>query len=167
LWGDWRCTANPRFFTAECMACGGSLWVHRSGEQWRAACENGCSLTAIDAFAHAMSERQRKQREIENELRATMQPDDPFHDIDADVYIPALTGREVVRGFAKCPFHGGGEERTPSLHVSGPVWHCHGCHAGGSIYDFGALLWGLEPRRDGFREIRQQLALALRATWAA
>jgi len=35
----------------------------------------------------------------------------------------------------QCPFHGGGQERTPSLNVSldQPVWFCHGCKEGGHL----------------------------------
>lgn len=40
--------------------------------------------------------------------------------------------------WARCPFHGGGDERTPSLQVtpSKGLWYCHACHEGGDVLDF-------------------------------
>jgi hypothetical protein len=90
--------------------------------------------------------------------------DDPLLTIAAETYVPALTGREVGRdGKVQCPFHGGGEERTPSLHVypDDRGWFCFGCERGGTIYDLGALIYGLEPRGAGFHEIRRRLAADL------
>jgi hypothetical protein len=94
--------------------------------------------------------------------------DDPLRRIPAAEYIPALTGREVGRDAkARCPFHGGGEERTPSLHAYGNGFFCFGCERGGSIIDFGALLYGLEPRGASFHDIRRRLAGELLARAAA
>lgn len=89
---------------------------------------------------------------------------DPLRRIPAVEYVPALTGRHPDRdGKIACPFHAGGEERTPSLHVypDDCGWACFGCGRGGSIIDLGALLYSLEPRGDGFREIRRHLAADL------
>jgi len=35
----------------------------------------------------------------------------------------------------RCPFHGGGQERTPSLSIAPAkgVWYCHACHMGGYV----------------------------------
>jgi len=81
--------------------------------------------------------------------------------ISAREYVPALSGREVNSGGkAQCPFHGGGHERTPSLHAyTNPAkgWRCYGCEKGGTVYDFAGELWGLSTRGDGFREIRHRL----------
>lgn len=35
----------------------------------------------------------------------------------------------------RCPFHGGGNEKTPSLSISlsKPIWFCHGCHTSGHL----------------------------------
>lgn len=63
-----------------------------------------------------------------------------------------LTMDEVVRhygftpsrsGFVPCPFHHG--DRSPSLKVypGNRGWYCFGCHRGGSVIDFPALLFGL------------------------
>jgi DNA primase len=62
-----------------------------------------------------------------------------------------------------CPFHAGGEERTPSLHVypNDRGWACFGCGRGGTIVDFGAHLYGIEPRGGGFHELRRRLVSEL------
>lgn len=95
---------------------------------------------------------------------------DPLLGIPAEAYIPALTGRSVGSdGKVQCPFHSDGNERTPSLHIYGDRWACFGCppvpwshasadYAGGSIIDFGALLYGLTPRGAQYVEIRKRLA---------
>ena len=75
------------------------------------------------------------------------------------MFIPALTGREVGRGGrVTCPFHGDGQERTPSLQTYDDDWYCFSCARGGTIVDFGALLFGLEPRGSGYHQIRRRLA---------
>lgn len=71
--------------------------------------------------------------------------------VAADQYVSALTGREVSRGMVCCPFHKGGEERTPSLHVTGvhdALWHCFGCGEGSDIFGFAARLWGMNETAD-------------------
>jgi hypothetical protein len=93
---------------------------------------------------------------------------DPLASIDPPTYIAALTGREVGRdGKTACPFH---DDRTPSLHAYPTVergWCCHAGCGGGTIIDFGAKLYGLEPRGAGYHEIRHRLEADLRARAAA
>ncbi len=88
--------------------------------------------------------------------------DDALASIPATFYVPALTGREVGRdGKVTCPFHAGGEERTPSLHAYPDPdrgWTCFGCGLGGTIIDFGAALYGLTPRGHEFHRLRRRLA---------
>jgi hypothetical protein len=83
--------------------------------------------------------------------------DDALRGIPATDYVPALVGCELVAGKVPCPFH---EDRTPSLHCypDDGGWHCFGCGAGGSIIDFGAGLYDIEPRGSGYHEIRRRLA---------
>jgi hypothetical protein len=77
--------------------------------------------------------------------------DDPSKDallsVRSTEYAERLTGREVNRaGMLQCPFHKGGQERTPSLHVGGPhdtLWFCHGCGDGGDIFTMAEKLWGV------------------------
>jgi len=94
--------------------------------------------------------------------------DDPLMAIPPLVYVEALTGREVGRDSkVRCPFH---DDRTPSLHAfDDPArgWACFGCDRGGTIIDFGAALWGIEPRGAGYHEIRRRLAGALLGREAA
>jgi hypothetical protein len=99
--------------------------------------------------------------------------DDPLRTVPADVYVPLLTGREVGRDRkARCPFHGGGEERTPSLHVYATSWTCFGCdprpgagrdRLGGDVYTLAALVWefALPVRGRDFIELRRRLGAAL------
>lgn len=94
--------------------------------------------------------------------------DDVLLTIEPAVYVRALIGAEPGRdGKVRCPFH---DDHTPSLHVYADAergWTCFGCNRGGTIYDFGAALWGLEPRGEGFRELRRRLAAELLGTEAA
>jgi hypothetical protein len=92
---------------------------------------------------------------------------DPLRRIPATVYVEKLTGNEDVGGFVTCPFHGGGNERTPSLKCTGDLWACYACEApigkqcmGGNIYDFAALLWDVPapPRGVDFQQVYDRLA---------
>jgi DNA primase RepB-like protein/CHC2-type zinc finger protein len=93
---------------------------------------------------------------------------DPLLDIASRHYVPYITGRPPRRdGKVRCPMHADGQERTPSLQLyDDPArgWFCFGCDRGGSIVDFGALLWGLEPRGRDYHEIRRRLAAELGIT---
>jgi hypothetical protein len=94
--------------------------------------------------------------------RTPLPPDadtEALKSIPARVYITALTGRDVHHGMARCPFHNGGNERTPSLSVQGPnddLFKCFGCDVGGDIFRFAALLWGLDERAQ-FPQIKTKL----------
>ena len=77
--------------------------------------------------------------------------------IPATTYVPALTGRQPNRaGKICCP--GLHDDSTPSLQLYDHGWYCFGCRLGGSIYDFGALLWRLDTRGHHFLQLRQRLA---------
>ncbi|MGA2924413.1 MAG: bifunctional DNA primase/polymerase [Solirubrobacteraceae bacterium] len=75
---------------------------------------------------------------------------DPLRTIPASEYVPILTGREINReGYVQCPFHRGGEERTPSLRAfEDPArgWRCFatGCGAAGDVYTLVARLRGVD-----------------------
>lgn len=45
-------------------------------------------------------------------------------------------------GFIRCPFH---TEKTASLKLYDRSFHCYGCGAGGSVIDFVAKLFNLDP----------------------
>jgi RepB DNA-primase from phage plasmid/CHC2 zinc finger len=74
------------------------------------------------------------------------------------VYVEALTGQEVGRGGKiVCPFH---DDTDPSLHVYGAPeegWFCFGCRRGGSIIDFAAELWKINPRGRGYKQLENLL----------
>jgi hypothetical protein len=124
LWGEWRCTTDPRTFVAPCLVCGALVIINRRGlNDWRAACENGCPRAAMDAAAGLLL----------------------AESYGVTIVIILHLNKSESKDFAK---------RTASLHTTGNLWYCHGCGAGGSIYDFGALLYGIEPRKSGFDEIR-------------
>ncbi|MGC7847445.1 CHC2 zinc finger domain-containing protein [Desulforudis sp. 1088] len=57
---------------------------------------------------------------------------------------PVRRGRQW---FVRCPFHAGGNERTPSLSVSpdGNLWFCFACGEGGDAISFIAKLRGVRP----------------------
>ena len=101
--------------------------------------------------------------------RAGARDADALLSIPAAVWLPALTGRPVTRGGkVQCPFHAGGQERTPSLQLYGTHWACFACQpapgreaAGGTVIDFAARLYGIEPRGRGYWDLRRQVARTL------
>lgn len=86
--------------------------------------------------------------------------DDELRQIPTVEYVPRLSGEDFnAEGKVRCPFHGNGNERTPSLQVYPPFqWACFGCERSGSIYDFASHLWGMPTKGPAFRELRNQLA---------
>lgn len=94
-----------------------------------------------------------------------LRDDDVRKTIASAVFVPTLTGRPVNNGFVRCPFHANGVERTPSLHVAedDSGWYCFACDAGGGIIDFGAGLYGIEPRGRNYHELRRRLTRDLLA----
>jgi hypothetical protein len=115
----------------------------------------------------ALPEEAERGRRSEGTL---LDPSDALATIPPTVYVEVLTGREVgADGKATCPFHAGGDERTPSLHAYPTPeagWVCFAGCGGGSIIDLGALLYGIEPRGRGFTDIRKRLAKDLLAATA-
>jgi hypothetical protein len=93
--------------------------------------------------------------------RPDVKSDDPLLGISADRYYTVLTGRPVTRGNVQCPFHGDGRERSPSLRLYETTWYCFSCCQGGSIYQFGARLWGMGTRGEDFKRLRERLTDAL------
>jgi DNA primase len=61
-----------------------------------------------------------------------------------------------------CPFH---EEKTPSLYVDPDkkVYHCHGCHAGGSVFTFLEQAEGLSFP-EAVEALAQKVGVELRET---
>jgi hypothetical protein len=89
---------------------------------------------------------------------------DPLHRIDPAHYVRLLTGKTSDReGKIACPFH---QDDKPSLHVYPTPeqgWACYGCKtpdgkpAGGDIYTFASLLWGIPSKGSGFLDLRARL----------
>jgi len=84
---------------------------------------------------------------------------DPLLAVPLPAAFEVLLGQQVPRSrMVLCPVH---EERTPSCKVDADLWYCHGCGAGGSLYDLGAHLYALSPRGESFFELRRLLARQL------
>lgn len=95
------------------------------------------------------------------EPRDTAHTDDPLDGISANRYYTVLTGRPVTGGNVQCPFHSGGQERNPSMRLYDTTFFCFGCDTGGSVYEFGAALWGLDTRGADFVRLRERLTNAI------
>lgn len=82
---------------------------------------------------------------------------DPLKNIAPRTYIEALCGEVPdARGRMRCPLPGH-DDTTPSCQVLATHWRCFGCQRGGSVIDFATHLWGIEPRGEGYIEIRRRL----------
>jgi hypothetical protein len=89
---------------------------------------------------------------------------DAIRAVPLDYVIEILTGEAVpASGVLLCVLH---EDREPSFKVYPDHFHCFGCGAHGSAFDFAADLWRLDVRRD-FVEVRNRLADQLLAGGAA
>ena len=108
------------------------------------------------------------RRTLNLNLSVSSDHDDPLRRIPAAVYVPRLTRRPVSNdGWVQCPFHKGGQERTPSLKVEETVWACFGaCQPlggrqvmGGNIYDLAGLLAGyaIPLRGPDFQDVQARL----------
>lgn len=137
--------------------------VHPNGQRYEWCSE---TQTASPAPPNVIRQGKTRNTSPRNEL-AGERPTGPLDEILAEQFISALTGREVIDGWAQCPFHAGGKERTPSLYCEGKLWCCYACepmegqeNLGGDIYTFAALLWGPYPmplRGADFAEVEAQL----------
>lgn len=85
---------------------------------------------------------------------------------DFDEVKARLTMEQVAReygytpnraGFICCPFHA---EKTASLKLYDRSFHCYGCGAGGSVIDFIAMLFNLDPL-DAVKRLNEDFHLGL------
>ena len=94
-------------------------------------------------------------------MEAFPRPDDILDSIPPAEYVEALTGESVpAHGSIQCPLPGH-DDRSPSFKVyrePGRGWYCFGCHRGGGAIDLAAEIFGIEPRGDGFHELRRRIA---------
>jgi len=131
------------------------------------------SFHARDVVGHLTDPPERRPEPAAPAAPRPVDGSDAVRTVPAEEYVRALTGREVGRdGKVRCPFHAAGEERTPSMHLYGDGWACFACpplrpdrdHAGGDIYTFGGLHYGLDPRDpEQFKRLRHRLATDLLA----
>lgn len=69
--------------------------------------------------------------------------------LDLVEVLGTLAGQDPIRRgsshWIRCPFHGGGRERTPSLQIypGDRGWFCHGCRTGGDAVTFVVELKGM------------------------
>ena len=84
--------------------------------------------------------------------------------VPAREYIPALTQREVLRGFAQCPFHKGGASARRRCPSAGRTRRC-GCASAATraatSFTMAARMWGLDERKTS-RPSRPSLKETLR-----
>lgn len=82
-----------------------------------------------------------------------------IEDLLRDLAPHVLVGAQLFddRLMVRCPFHGSGQERTPSCAVSRrkPVFFCHGCSAGGHISKF---LKGVDVPVDLSRRVTERVS---------
>ena len=84
---------------------------------------------------------------------------DPLRQIPAAVYFALLAGINVPLrgGLVRCPAH---DDEHPSCSVSAaePLWTCHACGAGGTVFDLASAVLGgptgHELRGDAFKRAR-------------
>lgn len=76
---------------------------------------------------------------------------------DFDIIRNSITMRQVAtyynfhidsKGFIRCPFHGSGNERTPSLQIYNGFrgFYCRGCNTGGDVIRFVQLYENLSSK---------------------
>ena len=85
--------------------------------------------------------------------------DDPYKRLPAATYFALIAGIQIPPrgGLVRCPAH---DDEHPSCSVSAtePVWKCHACGAGGTIYDLASAVLGgptgQELRGEAFKRAR-------------
>lgn len=83
---------------------------------------------------------------------------DPLRDLSARVYVEVLTGIEVPHsGRMACPLPDHQGSNPQSFQVGENGWRCFACGKSGTVYDLAAILWGIQPRGQGFVEIHKRL----------
>ena len=63
-------------------------------------------------------------------------------------------------GFIRCPFHGGGNEKTPSCHLKERFFKCFACQEGGDVVKFTAKLFSISPL-DAVKKLNTDFSVGL------
>lgn len=139
--------------------------VHPSGERYEWSVDGDPHDVGIARLPEAWHQRMRVRTRAETPALA--ETNDDLKMMPARRYFEVLTKRLVnVEGWAQCPFHKNGEERTPSLYCRGTLWACYACEPqagkrclGGNIFDLAGLLWGypLPLTRFDYGRVRTEL----------
>lgn len=103
-------------------------------------------------------------RALRRRASAPVANDDAYKRIAPQEYFRRLAGIEVPsNGLVSCP-NPAHADRTPSCHVGKDAdegWYCHGCGAGGAIYDLASVLLagptGRWLRGEQFRRARERV----------
>ncbi|HEX3509817.1 MAG TPA: DNA-primase RepB domain-containing protein [Solirubrobacteraceae bacterium] len=123
-------------------------------EDWTTSLQELGSLLPRDPDPPAFRARSKARRRA-----GTGALDQALLAVPAAEYVRVLAELEPNReGKVSCPFH---EDSNPSLQLyPDGGFYCFGsdCRRGGTIYDFAGHLWGINPRGEGFLELRERLA---------
>lgn len=133
--GWWPATIDPTFF---------KTMTDTALAEYVRACRNCLLLPLSDGFLWGiMQVTQEAEGEARRRLRrkAVTPRKDTWESADLVSEVQAAGVWLVRRGnewWGKCPFHGGGNERTPSfaVHPVKKTWHCHACDASGGVYEW-------------------------------
>lgn len=123
-------------------------------------CEMYDNVTAAALVGH-LSDPAPPQPIVVRNPRPPLPPDadtDRLREVPAREYIAAISGIEVYRDKAWCPFCTEKED-APSLSTGGPrgeLYLCFGCEAAGDVFRYAATRWGLDEASD-FKIIKTKL----------
>ena len=70
-------------------------------------------------------------------------------------------GFSIKGDFIACPFHSGGHERTPSLHLYGDHFKCFACQQSGDLITFVQKLFNLAKPIDAVKRLNDDFRLGL------
>ena len=124
--------------------------THPSGAQYEWSVDGDPGEVSPADIPPAWLERMLVAPRREITPQASTHYTDALKNVPSVTYFSRLTGRSASGDWGQCPFHKGGQEKTPSLKLDGTLWACYGCEPildkrvmGGNIYDLAALLWGI------------------------
>jgi CHC2 zinc finger len=146
-------------------------WSDREWRLLRVECDDAVELANdYDPLDYPSAEKRHQPARRSTAATSTrpgavmFSTDDPLKQIEPRVYVEALTGEIVPgNGMLSCPLPDH-DDRTPSFQVLESHWRCFGCNRGGGIIDLAAALYGIEPRGQGYWQLRDRILERL--VWA-